>query len=720
MIRYGRSVLFPSDGRTVALWRSAGSDNYLRLAQPDTDCPPDPTALILDDGVTEPDRYRFFRVNRSPDGERSWLIKGRARTSYTAFIDGFVEFLPFLYVGSTANPTENNLVDGDAPDEDDGSGYPYSPSSVSPVKAGDVGPASPSIVSYYYVVALVQQYGSAGYRGGYALRVGVSSVDTVVTVEPYYVLFVGRQCVGVSPAPAVWSWADASWIRLTETGGQVQLVVDGTVVLSHTGSLGTPTPYQLMLMESVLGNLSTGVEGEWPYLGGQLWLPFVPIGRVSGVRSGYTQREVVLPVSEASDGRVRVRVRLARAPSVWVSPSAFRSGGTTYPSEDAGSGFYRPQGNPAGAEWSVVYAVSSVWNQPMLLELYEVETTPEGASIVAEWVGTPAGVMGSVASARWRASGSSEPVRIYLRRGGVETLWATVPAPAGGHNDEWNPFEWVRVPPRGAFELVFRLEDKEARLEGVVEVAPSVSLRWVSPSRQAVGGRFEVETIASGSDATLVVETVHGTLVQTRRSYPPPSRGWWDGDAVATDWLASLPYGEFTVRARLENAVATLTGETLAPLLEAEWVSPARAPVGATMRIRVRALASDAPIRVFIARAGVETFLREIDPHHNEWHEVSWDSTPPAGSFEWVVRLESLERRLWGVLEVERGTPPYVRLFWLGQPYSTNYWVVRSPNEPSPMVLGGPPLIVLGGGWGLPDTHQGRLLEIRAEPRLDT
>ena len=720
MIRYGRADLFPAATGEVALWRTTGSDNYLRLAQPDTDCPPDPTVLVLDDGVTEPNRYGFFRVNRSPDGNRAWLIKGRARTLYTAFINGFVEFLPYLYVGSLSNPTENNLVDGDAPNGEDGSGYPYSPSLVSSIPISDFTPASPSFVSYYYVVALVQQYGSSGYRAGYALRVGVSSLDTVVQVEPFYALFVGRNCVASAPAPAVSGWSQVSWIRLAENGGQVELIVNNSVILSHTGTLGSPTLYQLMLMETIMGNLSTNIQGEWSYLGGQIWVRFVPMGQVAGVRSGYTNGTITLPITGTSDPVAHVRARLSRAPSAWVAPSAFLAGATSYPAEDAGGGFYRPQGNPLGSVWRVEYPVTSVWNQPMLLELYETEITPESASIHAEWVGTPAGVMGSVASTRWRASRSSEPVRISLKRGSVETLLATVPAPSGGHNDQWNPFDWVRVPPRGAFELIFRLEDKEARLEGQVDVAPSVSLRWVSPSSRAVGERFEVESIASGSDGTLIVETIQGSLVQTRGSYPPPSRGYWSGDAVPTDWLASLPYGVFTVRARLEDATATLTGETLAPLLEAQWVSPSRARVGTRMRIRVRALATRAPIRVSIARGSTETLIAEIDSHNNDWHIVSWDSTPPAGSFEWVARVETLETRLWGVLDEQREVAGYVRLFWLGQPYSTNYWVVRSPNEQSPVVLNIPPLITLGGGWGLTDTHQGRLLEIRAEPRLDT
>lgn len=739
MIRYGRNTVYPTETdsvlgpRTVSLWRTANTDSYLRLAQADTDCPPDPTTLLLDDGVTEPFRYEFFQVNRNPDREnnapnRTWLIKGRAQTSYLVSArtptEHWVEFCPYLYVGRVSNPTENNFVDGDSDAPNDGSNYNISPPIVAPVTVADFFPLEMTFVAYYYASALVQEYGSNGYRAGVACIVGVDSLDYPVSVQWYYVLFQNRVCLAAVPIIGTPSWSHAPWVRLRVLSNQLEVYADNQLVITHAGSIGDWSRYTLRGMETLLGNVTNGNPlGSWSYLGGQFWTWYIPVGRVAGVRSAFTTHTVAVPVSDTTP--VRIRARTSKAPNQFLVPNVFRTGSTSYNALLYANDYYYPAGNPLGTNWYAEYSCTSTWTQPTLLELTEVEVSQPTPFIVAEWVSSPSGLMGNLAQTRFRVGNSNAPVNIYLRRGSQETLLQTVAAPSGGWDDTvWHFFDWIRLPPRGSFELVYRLADApDAVLNGTVTVDPQVSLVWLSPSARSVGQPFTVRATAAGSDATLIIETIQGSTVIERASYPPPSAGYWSGETRDTTWTATVPYGNFTVQARLETASATVNGTVLAPTLQAEWVSSPHVLVGATMTVRARVQYTNAPLEFWLRRGSEETLIATYSAPsggwNNEWQLASWVATLPTGNVEWLIRCDDQEVSLWGtVFEPADNTGEYG--YWCSLPTAVPhiYWIIRSPQRAvSARVL--PNLLIqLGSGWGLANTHQGRLLEI--ETYFDT
>lgn len=732
MILYGRNTLYPSwsdpatGPRTVSLWRTTSADSYLRLANADTDCPPDPTTLVLDDGVTEPFRYQFYRVNRAPGREanaplRAWLIKGRARTSYSvSWVSGserYVEFLPYLYVGRTFNPSDyNDFRDGDAPNADDGSSYPINPPDYAPVQGGDFLPSSGSFVAYYYVSALVQTVGSNNYRCGLACRVAVSSIDTVVDVQWFYVVFQNRICLAAVPLAQAPGWQNLQWVRMEESGSSLVFKAGGSVFHTMAGNLGSWTPYQLMQMETVLPSAGNGnLVAEWSYLGGQLYSGFIPIGRVAGVRSAYTQQTFWLTLTDSTPQRIRVKSGI---PSV-VAPLRFRSGSTLYPAESLSDGFYRPSGNPQNPNWEVEYTLQNTMSVLQLMEHTDLENIPADSFVEARWVSSSSGQVGTVAQTEFRAGNSTNPVQVYLRRGTQETLLYTFNAPPGGWNGTaWNPFDWLRNAPRGAHQLVFRLSGApDAVLDGTVLMNPTVSLSWVSAPARRLGQTFTVQTVASKSDANLIVETVQNDVVLQRGSYTPPPRGYWDNDTVTTSWGANVPYGVFTVRARLETAEATVSGQVLEPYLEMQWLSEPYQPIGGIFSFRVRVFYINAPLQVYEVRGTTETLIATYNPPsggwNGEWKKILLAANAPAGTVRFVARCGDLETQLIGeVLGVAPPETPYAFYHRLTIGLPANYWVIRSPSRALARELHGQPLIRLGAGWGLQHTHQGRYWEI--------
>lgn len=739
MILYGRATLYPSESdpalgpRAVGLWRTNDADSYLRLANADTDCPPDPTGLNLDDGQTEPYRYEFFQVNRAPQRElgapeRAWLIKGRAQTSYLVSAktntNHWVEFRPYLYIGRSSNPSQNNFIDGDSSNPNDGSNYPINPPDYTPVQGGDFVPSERSFIAYYYAAALVQEYGADGYRAGVACVVGVSSLDTPVTVSWHYVLFQNRTCLAAVAAPELNSWSAAPWIRMNWTTNTVQVLANGDLVITHSAVPGNWSRYTLRLMETLFPNTTNGsILGEWVYYGNQMWTAYVPIGRVAGVRSAYTSHPVEVPLTEATP--LRVRVRSSSDASKVIEPSQFRSDSGPSDPEPVADGFYQPKENPLGTNWRVFYPITSPWTAPMLLEYTELEESAASPFVIAEWVSASSGVMGSTAQTRYRAGNSNAPLQIYLRRGSTETLLETVPAPSGGWDGTtWYSFNWVRTPPRGAFELVYRLTDApDAVLSGTVTAQPTIQLQWVSPSARAVGQTFTVQITASGSDQNVTLRTIHGGIETERGVFSPPARGYWLNDSWTVSWTATAPYGAFTVRATLEDAQAELTGTVLTPTLEAQWVSPPNALAGQTMEVRARVSNTDAPLQFYLRRGSTETLIANYNAPtggwNGEWRHASWVATPPPGSVEWRIVCGEEQVSLWGNV-VEPFVPEDHYGHWkplkIALPHT--YWIIRSPQTAVSARVLPRTLIQLGAGWGLLNTDQGRLLEI--ETYFDT
>lgn len=740
MIKYGRDTLFPTETdavlgpRTVALWRTSGSDNYLRLAHADTNCPPDPTALALDDGTTEPFRYAFYLVNRNPNRELSaptysWLIKGRAKTTYDVSASTadahWIEFRPYLYVARSTNPMENNYIDGDSPENENGSTVPFDPVLLSPLYPPNFFPAEPSFVAYYYAAALVQSYGSADYRVGVAVVVAVDSLDMVVDVQWYYVLFQGRTCLEAVLLDYVPSWSIAPWIRWIIQSGSFEVVVNGTQIFHRTGSVGDWSPYRLMGMETSWGNTGgSSPVRAWSYVGGTAWTPFVPIGRVAGVRSAFIQHLSRVPVGNTSP--IRLSAKMFRNVVNDVAPVQFGSDTGVYNPIEIGDGYYAPETNPLGNHWYVVYPVNSSWDTIQLLERFDTEERLPDPFIEAEWVSSASGIFGTQAQTRFRAGNSGLPIRVVLKHAGVDTVLG-IYTPSGGSWDTegWVYVDWLRLPPTGVFEIRYEMYDSSkgdlvvarATLTGSVISAPEVSSRWLSSPELPVDRLFRVEVEASGSAEDLIVETVQDGNVVVRGVFSPPSIGYWSGETRVVQWVSARPYGSFLVRARLETAEATITGRVLSPLLSAEWVSSSTVVLGDVMRVRARANYINEPLTFSIRHKGNEFLIATFNPPSggwsNEWREASWTTVPPTGNVEWIIRCGELEVSLWGVI-ITGGLPEqlYGQRFSLKAPFPLNYWVVRSPSYAVSGRVGQRTLIRLGAGWGLEGTDQGRLLEI--------
>ena len=97
METYGQTVQYPilsaytttagntAGPRVVRLWRTAGTDNYVRLANADHECWPVSTDTALDNGLSEPQRFILVDVNTQWEQfPKSWYFSegGHYKTSY--------------------------------------------------------------------------------------------------------------------------------------------------------------------------------------------------------------------------------------------------------------------------------------------------------------------------------------------------------------------------------------------------------------------------------------------------------------------------------------------------------------------------------------------------------------------------------------------------------------------------------------------------------------